>query len=391
MSILDIPQSTQLSFRPGIIELNWGQPDPTLLPVEAVSRASVAMLSQLGGEALSYGASAGAGPLIAWIRDRIQAHEGQPITNEEIAISAGNSDAVDQICTLFTQPGEVVLVESPTYHLALRIIHDHKLNIVPIPIDAQGLQVELLAAKVRELKSQGQTVRMLYTIPTYHNPTGICLSDDRRRTLIDLAIAEDFLIVEDDVYRELGYDDPPPPSLWSLAPRGRVLRLGSFAKTLAPGLRLGWINGSVEQIAKIADCGLRDSGGGLNHFTAMAIGQLCVSGDFDVQLEKFRTAYRQRRDTLVDALIEHLPRDCKVEKPAGGFFVWVTLPSRVDAATLLTQAEAAGVAYIPGIRFHYDGRGANTLRLAFSLYPPEELAKGAERLGQAIKSVQASL
>lgn len=386
MSFLDIPQSTQLILRPGIIELSWGQPDPALLPVEQVSRATVAMLAQMGGDALSYGASAGAGSLIAWIRKRIQRLEGQPLSNNEIVISAGNSDAVDQICTLFTRPGDVVLVESPTYHLALRIIHDHGLNIVPVPLDEHGLQVNQLAARVRELKAQGQTVRMLYTIPTYHNPTGICLSNDRRHALIELAIAEDFLIIEDDVYRELGYDGPPPPSLWSLAPRGRALRLGSFAKTLAPGLRLGWINGSLEQIDIIANCGLRDSGGGLNHFAAMTIGQLGESGDFDGLLEKFRTAYRQRRDTLVAALIEYLPAGCTWVKPAGGFFVWVTLPNRVDAATLLAQAEAVGVAYIPGGRFHYDGRGANTLRLAFCLYPPEELAKGAERLGRAIRA-----
>jgi DNA-binding transcriptional MocR family regulator len=385
MSRLDIPQSTQLVLRPGVIELNWGQPDPTLLPVEAMSRAAAAMLGKMGGDALSYGAATGAGPLLAWIRERIQQTEGQTISLAEIITTAGNSDSVDQICTLFTQPGDVVMVESPTYHLALRIMNDHPLSLVPVPVDDQGLQVDVLAAKVRELKAQGKTVRLLYTIPTYHNPTGVCLSAERRQALIELAVAEDFLIMEDDVYRELWYDAPAPPSLWSRAPRGTVLRMGSFAKSLAPGLRLGWLNGSPDQIRRLADSGLRDSGGGLNHFTAMTIGELCLAGDFDKQIDLFKSEYRQRRDALLDALAEYLPPGCSWTKPGGGFFVWVTLPPNVDAAALAPQAEATGIAYIPGARFHLDGRGHNTLRLAFSLYSPAELVKAAHRLGEAIR------
>ena len=386
MRMLDIPQSTQLVLRPGFIELNWGQPDPALLPVEAVGRAAAAMLGKMGGDALSYGAASGAGPLLAWICDRIRQTEGQIVPLDEIVITAGNSDAVDQICTLFTRPGDVVLVESPTYHLALRIMNDHPVTLVPVPVDERGLQVDALAQTVQELKRQGRTVRLLYTIPTYHNPTGVCLSDDRRRALAALAAAEGFVIVEDDVYRELSYDGPAPASLWSLAPRGVVLRMGSFAKSLAPGLRLGWLNGSAEQMRRIADGGLRDSGGGINHFAAMAVGELCLSGDFDRQVDRFKSEYRRRRDALLEALAEHAPAGCGWTKPGGGFFIWLTLPEGLDAAALAPRAEAEGMTYIPGERFHLDGRGQNTLRLAFSLYPPEALAKAAERLGRAIRS-----
>jgi 2-aminoadipate transaminase len=387
MTMLDIPQSTQLVLRPGFIELNWGQPDPSLLPVEAVGRLTLAMLGKLGGEALSYGAAGGAGPLMAWIRERIQQTEGQTLSLDEIVITAGNSDAIDQICTLFTQPGDVVLVESPTYHLALRIMNDHPLKLVSVPVDESGLQVDLVAAKVRELKQQGHTVRMLYTIPTHHNPTGISLSADRRQALVDLAVTEGFLILEDDVYRELSYDQPAPPSLWSLAPRGTVLRLGSFAKSLAPGLRLGWLNGNPEQMRRISDSGLRDSGGGVNHFAAMAIGELCLSGGFDTQVALFKSEYSQRRDALLSALAEHLPEGCQWTKPAGGFFIWVTLPQGMDAADLAVKAEEVGLTFLPGARFHLDGRGQNTLRLAFSLYPPHELAQAADRLGHAVRSM----
>ena len=389
MSILDSPQTTQLQLRPGIIELNWGQPDPELLPKEAVSSAAAAVLARVGGDALSYGAAAGAGPLLAWLRAHIAQTEPQAVAADEIAITAGNSDAIDQVCTLFTQAGDVVLVESPSYHLALRIMRDHPLRLVPVATDEHGLQVELLAQTVRDLQRAGSNVRMLYTVPTFHNPTGVSLSAERRLALVQLAQQAGFFIVEDDVYRELHYDAPAPPALWTLAPRGTVLRLGSFAKSLAPGLRLGWINGSAQQVRRLVDGGLRDSGGGVNHLTAMVAGELCTTGGFELYVQRFRNAYRERRNALLAALSEQMPAGCSWLLPAGGFFVWVTLPAGLDATALLPHAEAAGMAFIPGANFHLDGRGSNTLRLAFSLYPPQELAHAAQRLGKAVRLLHA--
>ena len=389
MSILDSPQTTQLQLRPGIIELNWGQPDPELLPKEAVSSAAAAVLARVGGDALSYGAAAGAGPLLAWLRAHIAQTEPQAVAADEIAITAGNSDAIDQVCTLFTQAGDVVLVESPSYHLALRIMRDHPLRLVPVATDEHGLQVELLAQTVHDLQRAGSNVRMLYTVPTFHNPTGVSLSAERRVALVQLAQQAGFFIVEDDVYRELHYDAPAPPALWTLAPRGTVLRLGSFAKSLAPGLRLGWINGSAQQVRRLVDGGLRDSGGGVNHLTAMVAGELCTTGGFELYVQRFRNAYRERRNALLAALSEQMPAGCSWQVPAGGFFVWVTLPAGLDATALLPHAEAAGMAFIPGANFHLDGRGSNTLRLAFSLYPPQELVHAAQRLGKAVRLLHA--
>ncbi|MQC24530.1 MAG: PLP-dependent aminotransferase family protein [Chloroflexi bacterium] len=387
--MLDSPQTTQLQLRPGIIELNWGQPDPELLPKEAVSSAAAAVLARVGGDALSYGAAAGAGPLLAWLRAHIAQTEPQAVAADEIAITAGNSDAIDQVCTLFTQAGDVVLVESPSYHLALRIMRDHPLRLVPVATDEHGLQVELLAQTVRDLQRAGSNVRMLYTVPTFHNPTGVSLSAERRLALVQLAQQAGFFIVEDDVYRELHYDAPAPPALWTLAPRGTVLRLGSFAKSLAPGLRLGWINGSAQQVRRLVDGGLRDSGGGVNHLTAMVAGELCTTGGFELYVQRFRNAYRERRNALLAALSEQMPAGCSWLLPEGGFFVWVTLPAGLDATALLPHAEAAGMAFIPGANFHLDGRGSNTLRLAFSLYPPQELAHAAQRLGKAVRLLHA--
>jgi DNA-binding transcriptional MocR family regulator len=385
---LDIPQSTQMVLREGFCEFTWGQPDPDLLPVTEMRRAVETGLATYGPAALSYGAAEGAWPLLGWIRERVERIEGYSTGLDECLGTAGNSDALDQICTLFTRPGDVALVESPTYHLALRIMHDHGLDLHAVPLDDDGLDVGALQTTLRSLKRAGKRARLLYTIPTFHNPSGVSLTPDRRRALVDLAVAEDLLIVEDDVYRELVYDGSAPPSLFGLAPRGTVMRMGSFAKTLAPGLRLGWLNASAAQVRRIADGGLRDSGGSPSFFTGMMVAALCRSGDYDRQVSRLVSAYRSRRDALASALAEHLPQGCRFVSPSGGFFLWVSLPSAVDAEALAPRAEAHNVTFIPGARFCIDGRGTNCLRLAFSQMKPEALIAGARRLAAALKEAR---
>jgi DNA-binding transcriptional MocR family regulator len=384
--MLDHFPTIQLVLRPGIIDLGWGHPDPALMPIEAMRHATAAALDVYGADALMYGADPGAGPLRSWLAERIGQREGRTPAPAEIMITGGSSHGLDQLCTLCTQPGDIVLVESPTYHLAVRILRDHPLELVPVPADQHGVQVEPVAATLAGLQREGRRARMLYTVPTFHNPTGASLSMERREALVKLAAEHNLLIVEDDVYRELAYDGDAPPSLWSMAAPGTVARLGSFAKSLAPGLRLGWLTADAALVRRIVGGGLLDSGGGLNHFTALAVAQMGMLGLFDEQVARLRATYRARRDALLDALMEYLPHGCTWTKPHGGFFVWVRLPEGTDAAALLPRAEAAGVSYVPGARFHLDGRGANTLRLAFSLYAEDDLREGARRLGRALEA-----
>jgi DNA-binding transcriptional MocR family regulator len=347
-------------------------------------RAAIDALDRAGVDALAYGPGQGPGPLIAWLQERIERTEGRAPDVGEIMITGGVSQALDQICTLCMRPGDVALVESPTYHLAVRILRDHPLDLVAVPVDQAGLQVDALASIVADLRRANRRPRLLYTIPTFHNPTGVSLSAARRSPLLELAAAEQLLILEDDVYRELAYDGAAPASLWSQASPGTVVRLGSFAKSIAPGLRLGWLTADPALVARIVGSGLLDSGGGVNHFTAMAVAQFCAAGLFEAQGERLRAAYRARRDALIRALGEHMPPGFQCASPAGGFFAWATLPAGQDTAALLPHAEAAGVAYLPGARFSLDGGGANALRLAFSLYTPEELSEAARRLGLAL-------
>ncbi len=374
----------QIDLTPGTIDLAWGHPATELLPVAAMQRASTAALQRFGADALTYGHPAGPGPLLDWLSQRIGQREGRTPGLHEIMITGGNSLGLDQLLTLCTAPGDIVLVESPTYHLAVRIMHDHPLTLIPVPVDGEGLQVDALAETLVELRRQGKRARLLYTVPTFHNPTGLSLSAARRQTLIALAEREGLLIVEDDVYRELAYDGPPPPSLWSQAPSGVVARLGSFSKSLAPGVRLGWMTAGPAIIQRLTDGGLLDSGGGINHFTALIVTLLCESGDYDAGVAQFCNVYRARRDALMGSLAQVLPQGCSWYTPGGGFFAWVILPEEMKSRELLPNVEAAGVSFIPGTKFHLDHQGENTLRLAFSYYPPAMLAEAGQILGDVI-------
>ncbi|MDZ4720921.1 MAG: PLP-dependent aminotransferase family protein [Roseiflexaceae bacterium] len=374
----------QLVLRPGILDLGWGHPDPALLPLDGMRSAAIEAIERFGTDTLAYGSAAGAGPLIGWLRTRIALTEGRDPGSEGITITGGSSLGLDQVCTLLAQPGDVVLVESPTYHYAVRILRDHPFELVPVAADDNGLRIEAVEQALADVKRRGRKARMLYCVPTFNNPTGASLSMQRRRALIDLATREDLLILEDDVYRDLAYDSIAPPSLWSMDSSGIVLRLGSFAKSLAPGLRLGWLTGAPALIQRIAGGGVLDSGGGANHFTAMIVAAFCLAGRFEPQIERLRATYAERSSVLAASLRATLPQGCEVVVPRGGFFTWVRLRDGMQAEQLLMHAEAQGVAYIPGSRFYVHGGGTNTLRLAHSLYGTEDLIEAAARLGRAL-------
>ena len=296
-------------------------------------------------------------------------------------IAGGLSQGLDLLCTLYTTPGDTILVESPTYHLALRIFRDHRLELIPVAGDSGGLRPDALADTLAELRRRGRPVKFLYTVPNFGNPTGATLPLGRRQAIATLAQEAGLTILEDDVYRHLWYDAPPPPPFSHLAPE-HTIRLGSFSKLLAPGLRVGWLIAAPEIVRRCARSGLLDSGGGVSHFSAHVVAGFMALGLFDPHVEMLRTAYRARHDQLCAALARHLPAGCAWQRPGGGFFVWVRLPEAFDSTAWLPMAEAAGVSYIPGARFYTDGSRSRYIRLAFTLVSEAELEVGARRLGQ---------
>ena len=388
MPVTSVPSDTQNVPRAGIIELAFGEPDPALLAVGLVSRAAAAVLDDAGATALAYGPTAGPRALRDEIARRVTAREGCACTAADVLVSGGNSQALGQVLTVLAEPGDVVLVESPTYNLALGILRDHPVEVVGVPLDEDGLRLDALRGALAELRTAGKRARLLYTIPTFHNPAGVSLSAPRRQDLLEIAAEHGLVVVEDDVYRELVYEGQAPPALWALGGAAPVVRLGSFSKTLAPGLRVGWINASGGLLERLAAEGVLESGGCVSQFGASVVARLLAAGGYDQHLAELLRAYAARRDALAGALREHLPAGCSFSTPAGGFFIWLTLPPGLLAAELLPAAEARGVAFAPGARFCSDADD-RSLRLSFSLYDEAALREGAWRLGMAVTAAQA--
>jgi DNA-binding transcriptional MocR family regulator len=389
MPAMDFVVTPQADMRPGIIELRWGDPDPALMPIELVAAGAEEVLRLVGREALNYGANEGPEALRATLVSRLARDEGRAPALDEIAVTNGNSPALHQLTARFVRPGDLVLVEDPGFSLALRIFRDMGVRLAAVPFDEGGLEVDSLPGVLAEARAEGGRPRLLYTVPTFHNPTGVSLAPERRRRLVELAVAEDLVIVEDDVYRELWYGAPAPPSLWSIAADvaggdAHVVRLGSFSKSLAPGLRCGFLTGPAHIVERFTDCGLLDSAGCLSQFTSLIVAALLRDGSYDENVARLRRIYGERRDALVESLHTALPEGCVCTVPQGGFFLWVSLVPGLPATRLLPFAEASGVSFFGGERFSLAGRDQG-LRLGFSMYGPAELREGAGRLGRAIQ------
>jgi DNA-binding transcriptional MocR family regulator len=375
----------QYTLRPGIVELRWGDPAPELLPTDRLAEAAHHAMARHGPDALNYGAEQGPGRLLEALAIWLGQAEGRTPPIERLLITGGVSHALDLICTLWTGPGDAVLVETPTYHLALRIFRDHRLHVVPLTTDADGLQPSALTEVVNRLSREGRAVRFVYTVPTFANPSGTTQPPDRRKAVVEAARSVGISVLEDDVYRRLWYDHPPPPPLADYDSSGLVIRLSSFSKILAPGMRVGWLEAAPETVTRLAGSGLLDSGGGFSHFAAHVVAGFLELGRLEPHIENLRTAYRTRRNVMLQALAGHMPVGCTWNAPAGGFFVWLQLPEGYDSVRLLPAAERGGVSFAPGARFCPAGGGERYLRLAFSLLQPEALAEGVARLADAVK------
>ena len=374
---------TQFVAAPGAIDLAWGHPDPELLPVAELRAATTRALDRYGPDMLAYGHPLGPRPLREWIGRRLAETDARAPAPDEIVITGGTSQGLDMVATLLMSPDDAILVGEPTYHLAVRILADHPVAMHGLASDGEGVLLDDLQRVVRELR-QGATQRLfLYVIPTFNNPTGTSLPDDRRRALVDFAAAAGLVIVEDDTYRELAYDGPAPASLWAIAAPGTVVRLGSFAKSVAPGLRCGYVTADAPTAARFALSGFLDSGGSPSHFSALVLAEYAAAGDYARGVERYRAAYRERRDALLASLAAQLGAT-RWDTPKGGYFVWVPLPDGITADALAGTAERCGTGFVPASVFYvHPERAPEAIRLSFARYPPELLEEAAARLAAA--------
>ena len=372
-----------LSRSEGVIDLAWGHPSDRLHPLNALKPAVDEVFANGEIAALQYSGYQGYGPLIESLSGFLtdQPCYEKPVAPEELYIGYGASHGLDMACTLFTQAGDTVWVEEPSYYLVRQVLIDHRLNIVGVPTDGQGMDVQA-AARLLE-RGELSKPTLVYVIPTYHNPMGTVMPADRRETLVELAERHDFMVASDEAYHLLHYGEPPPIPMASYdnSQDGRVLSLGSFSKVLAPGIKLGWVQAKPALVDRYTFSGSNYSGGN-NNFAAAIVDVAIRSGLLAGHLDDLREIYRDRVGVMADGLTAALP-GARFQVPGGGYYFWVTLPDGVDAAELERHALEAGVTLRPGPAFSGEGLFTNCIRVCFALSESDEIAEGLRRLGTA--------
>jgi len=368
------------------ISLLLGHPDPTALATPQFQAAAQRVMnSPQAYQALAYGDEPGNPALIEYLAARISREQQVTLRRENLMIVAGSTHAVDMITRLYTKFGSAVIVEAPTYADALHIFRDHQVALHSAPMDQDGVIIAEFEKLLKQLDAQGKSPSLYYTIPNFHNPTGITTSVQRRLEIIRLAQEYNFTIVEDDVYRDLAFDSAIPPSFFALANGKNVIQVGSFSKTLAPGLRLGWVVASADTIHGFVFCGTTQMGGGASPLAAQIVAEYCHAGYWDAHLNDLRNLYRLRRDTMLNALAEHLPSEVHWTKPSGGFFVWVTLPDALSGAEVKKMASERGVLLAAGGGYFINpDDGKHNLRLTYSFAPLNDIRTAIGILGDVI-------
>ncbi|MER7762640.1 PLP-dependent aminotransferase family protein [Streptomyces sp. NPDC097619] len=369
-----------LTERPGVISFAGGLPAPELFDTEGLRAAYEAALTDSGARALQYSTTEGAPELRALIAERFT-RRGLPTDPAEVLVTTGSQQALTLIAGTLIEPGDTVLVENPTYLAALQCFGLAGARVLPVPCDEQGILPDALEELVLR-----ERPKLLYTIPTFQNPTGRTLPAARRTAVAATAGRLGLWIAEDDPYGELRYEGEPVP--WIAGHPGaadRTALLGSFSKILAPGLRLGFVRapGALLRAATVAK-----QAADLHTSTVdqLAAARYLAAHDLDAHLERVRGAYRERRDALLAGLGGALPGGSEWNRPEGGMFVWARLPEGLDATAVLKQAVAHDVAFVPGAPFHAAYADPRSLRLSFTTHTPEEIAEGLRRLALGFAS-----
>ena len=369
---------------PGVISLAFGAPAPELFPAAGLLEAAREALTDAAATAvaLQYGQVNGNPLLLAELTKKLEREEGRSLPADGLVITNGSSQAIALVVQTLANPGDVCLVEAPTFMGTIRTIRFNGVTMVPVPVDEQGLDVDALDGTLRRLRSAGTPPRFLYTIPTFNNPTGVTMPLARRRALLELAAAHGLPVVEDDAYGDLRFGGDAVPTLHALDRHGLVVRLGTFSKIVAPGVRLGFVCGDPAIVPRLQAF---KSEGSTNGLASLVVGTFMRSGGLAAHVDVLRRAYRERRDVMAAALAAEMPEGVTWTHPAGGFFVWLTLPPGVDAEGVMARAAAEHVVAMPGTACFADGAGSRHLRLSFSLQPLDRLAEGVRRLARAIR------
>lgn len=376
--------SVQVTRPTHLIDLAVGHPEPDLLPVDLLRPLAVKT------ENLTYGEQAGAASFRQQLANWLTEDYGQTISANELLVTNGSSNALDMICSQLISNSDAnptVLVEDPSYFIALKLFKARGFEVVALPMDDEGIELAALEQAIKDHRPA-----FIYTIPVFHNPTGITQSHQRRQELVQLAKQHNCPLIADEVYQSLYFADKPPAplacyatdSLTSNDKSAPVISIGSFSKILAPGLRLGWIQGNGELFDPLRSSALLQSGGGLAPLTSALMGNLLASGDFQQNLAYLRQTYQARAEALYQSLISVFGDTIQIQQPEGGYFLWVSFKDGRDLTALRESAQKAGVNYLPGSLCSANGQFSNSMRLCFAWYGEEELKVACDRLGKAL-------
>ncbi len=363
-----------------VITFSGGFPDPATFPAEILAPIAARLITGDAAVSLQYAATEGLAGVRDYVAGRLESLEGARPGPGELMITSGGIDCMELLAKSYLDPGDVVVVESPTYLGAIMAFRGYEADLRGVPVDGDGMRVDVLAG----LLAEGLRPKIVYTIPDYQNPTGLSMSAGRRTELVALARRYGFLICEDVAYRELGFSAPPPPCLWSLAP-DVVLQAGTFSKIFFPGVRLGWGAGPEQVIGRlvVAKQNSDQCSGALGQRMLEEYGR---SGHLGQQIVASRALYARRAGLTTEALAAHMPDGTTWTTPRGGFYVWLTAPDGVDTVALAAAARARKVAYVPGRPFYPGDAGATQIRLAYSRVADHLIDEGMRRIGEVLKT-----
>ncbi|MGC8826289.1 MAG: PLP-dependent aminotransferase family protein [Anaerolineae bacterium] len=366
----------KLTQQPDVISFAGGLPAPELFPIREFKEACAYILEHDGACALQYGPTDGYPPLKEFLVEKMQKY-GVPAEMENVLITNGSQQALDLIGKVFINRGDVIITEAPTYLGALQAWNLFGPRYVTVPSDDDGMQVDKLEDILKREK-----VKFIYVLPNFHNPAGVTLSGERRYRLVEIAGKYGVPIIEDDPYGELRFEGKDLVPIIVLH-KENVIYLSTFSKTLAPGIRIGWVTAPGRVIDRLI---MAKQAADLHTstFVQMVANDICQRGILKRHVQVIRKVYRERRDAMLEAMEEFFPEGVTWTRPQGGMFLWVRLPEKVDAAKLLRVALEEKVAFVPGAAFFPNGGGHNTMRLNFSNANPEMIREGIRRLGQAI-------
>jgi 2-aminoadipate transaminase len=378
-----IREILKLVQNPEVISLAGGMPDPATFPTEELNEVVKQILAKNSACALQYSSTEGLTELREFILSWLdEAREKAGLDN--IMITSGSQQGLDLVSKVLLNPGDTLIVELPSYLAALNAFRSYGGEMVGIPMDDEGMKIDILEETLTKLKNDGKKVKFIYTISNFQNPAGVTMSLARRKKILEVAQKFEVFILEDNPYDKLRFEGEPIPSIYSLDNEGYVISLGTFSKILCPGLRLAWILGNKEIIEKLVI--MKQA----TDLCTTVLNQLiayeyCRQSDIDKNIKSNVEIYRRKRNAMLEALDKYFPVEVTWTKPQGGFFIVATLPEYIDTGEMFKEAIKENVAYVPGGPFFADGKGQNTMRLSFCFPSVEDIDEGIKRLGKVIK------